>query len=92
MFVDVEISSDFGTHLAVPKEAVMDSGLRKIVFISFGDGRLQPVEVKTGVSSDEYVQVLEGLKEGDLVVTSGNFLIDSESKLKAALEGVGHSY
>jgi uncharacterized NAD-dependent epimerase/dehydratase family protein len=48
------------------------------------------MEIKTGVSTEEYIQVLEGVKEGDNVVVSGNFLIDSESKLKAALEGAGH--
>jgi Cu(I)/Ag(I) efflux system membrane fusion protein len=92
MYVDVQISSDLGTHLAVPKEAIMDSGLRKIVFVTLDSGRFKPAEVKTGISTEEYVQVLEGLKEGDNVVVSGNFLIDSESKLKAALEGTGHQH
>ncbi|MBI3991615.1 MAG: efflux RND transporter periplasmic adaptor subunit [Candidatus Omnitrophica bacterium] len=92
MYVDVQMSSDLGAHLAVPKEAIMDSGLRKIVFRSLDSGRFKPTEVKTGVSTEEYVQVLEGLKEGDNVVVSGNFLIDSESKLKSALEGTGHQH
>lgn len=91
MYVDVRINSDLGTHLAVPREAVMDSGLRKIVFLSLNEGRFNPVEIKTGFSTDEYVQVLDGLKEGDTVVVSGNFLIDSESKLRSALEGTGRS-
>jgi Cu(I)/Ag(I) efflux system membrane fusion protein len=90
MYVDVQMSSDLGAHLAVPREAIMDSGLRKIVFLSRGTGRFKPVEIKTGLSTEEYAQVLEGLKEGDTVVVSGNFLIDSESKLKSALEGTGH--
>ncbi len=92
MYVDVRMSSDLGAHLAVPREAIMDSGLRKIVFLSLNAGYLKSVEVKTGVSTEEYVQVLEGLKEGDTVVVSGNFLIDSESKLKSALEGTGHQH
>lgn len=92
MYVDVRLQSDLGAHLAVAKEAIMDSGLRKIVFLSLDAGRLKPVEIKTGLSTEEYVQVLEGLKEGDKVVVSGNFLIDSESKLKAALEGTGHQH
>lgn len=92
MYVDVQMSSDLGAHLAVPKEAIMDSGLRKIVFLVLDPGRFKPLEVKTGVSTEEYVQVLEGLKEGDTVVISGNFLIDSESKLKSALEGTGHQH
>jgi len=92
MYADVQISSDLGTYLAVPREAIMDSGLRKIVFLSLETGRFKPVEVRTGFSTEEYVQVLEGLKEGDTVVVSGNFLIDSESKLKSALEGTGHQH
>jgi RND family efflux transporter MFP subunit len=90
MYVDVQMSSDLGAHLAVPKEAIMDSGLRKIVFLVLDSGHFKPAEIKTGVSTEEYAQVLEGLKEGDTVVVSGNFLIDSESKLKAALEGTSH--
>lgn len=92
MFVDVQMSSDLGTHLAVPKEAIMDSGLRKIVFLALDSGRFKPLEIKTGVSTEEYAQVLDGLKEGDTVVVSGNFLIDSESKLKSALEGTSHQH
>lgn len=92
MYVDVQMSSDLGAHLAVSKEAIMDSGLRKIVFLSLNAGYFKPVEVKTGVSTEEYAQVLEGIKEGDTVVVSGNFLIDSESKLKSALEGTGHQH
>jgi Cu(I)/Ag(I) efflux system membrane fusion protein/cobalt-zinc-cadmium efflux system membrane fusion protein len=70
----------------------MDSGERKIVFIALPDGYFKPQEVKTGAVSDEYVAVTEGIKEGDDVVVSGNFLIDSESKLKSALEGTGHQH
>ncbi|MDD4938983.1 MAG: efflux RND transporter periplasmic adaptor subunit [Candidatus Omnitrophica bacterium] len=92
MYVDVQMSSDLGAHLSVPKEAILDSGLRKIVFLSLNDGHFKPVELKTGISTEEYIQVLEGLKEGDTVVISGNFLIDSESKLKSALEGAGHQH
>ncbi len=92
MYVDVEMYSDLGAHLAVPREAIMDSGLRKIVFLSWDTGRFKPVEIRTGLSTEDYVQVLEGLKEGDTVVVSGNFLIDSESKLKSALQGTGHQH
>lgn len=92
MYVDVEIRSDLGPLLVVPKEAVMDSGLRKIVFISLPDGYIQSREVKTGVSSDEYVQIIEGINAGEDVIVSGNFLIDSESRLKSALEGTGHQH
>lgn len=92
MYVDVQMQSDLGDFLSVPREAIMDSGLRKIVFLSLNDGHFKPLEVKTGVSTEEYSQVLEGLKEGDIVVVSGNFLIDSESKLKSALEGTDHQH
>jgi Cu(I)/Ag(I) efflux system membrane fusion protein len=92
MYVDVQIISDLGAYLAVPREAIMDSGLRKIVFLSLDNGHFKPVKVKTGISTEEYIQVLEGLKQGDVVVTSGNFLIDSESKLKSALEGASHQH
>lgn len=92
MYVDVQLHSDLGVSLAVPKEAIIDSGIRKIVFVSLAGGFLKPLEIKTGVSTEEYAQVLEGLKEGEMVVTSGNFLIDSESKLKSALEGAGHQH
>ncbi len=92
MYVDVEIRSELGAKLAVPKETILDSGIRKIVFVSLPDGYFKPVEVKTGAFSEEYVEIKAGLKEGDSVVVSGNFLIDSESKLKAALEGTGHQH
>lgn len=92
MYVDIEISSDLGIRLAAPREAVMDTGLRKIVFISLPEGHFAGRQVKTGVSSDDYVEIVEGVKDGESVVTSGNFLIDSESKLKAALEGTGHGH
>src|SRR3989338_2693876 len=56
MYVDVQMYSDLGVHLSVPKEAIMDSGLRKIVFLSLDTGRLKPVEIRTGLSTEEYVQ------------------------------------
>ncbi|MFZ5800443.1 MAG: efflux RND transporter periplasmic adaptor subunit, partial [Candidatus Omnitrophota bacterium] len=92
MYVDVQVTSDLGAHLVVPEEAILDSGLRKIVFLALDNGYFKPVEIKTGLADEQYVKVLEGLKEGDNVVVSGNFLIDSESKLKAALEGAGHQH
>ncbi|MCM8796682.1 MAG: efflux RND transporter periplasmic adaptor subunit [Candidatus Omnitrophica bacterium] len=92
MYVDVQIASDLGVCLAVPKEAIMDSGLRKIVFVSLDVDHFKPVEIKTGAETEEFVQVLEGLKEGDAVVVSGNFLIDSESKLKSAFEDTSRQH
>jgi Cu(I)/Ag(I) efflux system membrane fusion protein len=71
-------------RLVVPKEAVLDSGLRQLVFLNLGQGVYQPYPVKLGRRSQEYVEVLEGIKEGDRVVTSANFLLDAESKLASA--------
>ncbi len=65
----------------------MDTGTRQIVFVDLGEGRLEPREVTLGPRADGVVVVTRGLKEGDRVVTSGNFLIDSESRIKSALLG-----
>jgi Cu(I)/Ag(I) efflux system membrane fusion protein len=74
--------------LAVPEGAVIDSGSRQVVIVSRGDGRFEPKDVKLGSRGDGYVEVREGIEDGDLVVTSANFLIDAESNLKAALKGI----
>ncbi len=79
--------------LALSKEAVMDTGTRKIVFVQTTPGVIEPREVRTGLKGDDYIQILTGLKEGETVVVSGNFLVDSESRLQAAIsgmEGAGH--
>ncbi len=89
MYVDVAISCDQGVHLAVPKDAILDSGVHQTVFLAQGAGRFRPVRVRTGLTTQEYVQILEGVREGEEIVVSGNFLIDSESKLQSALEGAG---
>lgn len=88
MYVDAEIEA--GTPdpvLAVPDSAVLDSGARQAVLIDKGDGRFEPREVKLGRRGDGYVEITDGVAEGDAVVTSANFLIDAESNLKAALKG-----
>jgi multidrug efflux pump subunit AcrA (membrane-fusion protein) len=85
MYVDVKILYDLGERLAVPEEAVMDSGTRKIVYIAQQDGYFKPKEVILGPKVTGFYEVLEGLTENQTVVTSGNFLIDSESKLNAVL-------
>ncbi|MDP2811960.1 MAG: efflux RND transporter periplasmic adaptor subunit [Rhodocyclaceae bacterium] len=73
--------------VTVPVSAVIDSGTRQIVLIEKGAGRFEPREVKLGARSDDYVEVREGLKDGEPVVVAANFLIDAESNLKAALGG-----
>jgi len=88
MFADVELRTDLGDRLAVPQSAVIDTGLRQIVIIDKGRGLFEPREVALGMKVDEYVEVLKGLTAGERIVTSANFLIDSESKLKEAVEGM----
>jgi membrane fusion protein, copper/silver efflux system len=87
MFADVLLESDLGTGLAIPGSAVIDTGDRRIVFVDL-EGRLEPREIQPGAKLGERVQVLSGLEEGDRVVTSANFLLDSESSLKAALSSM----
>lgn len=70
--------------IAIPTEAVVRSGQRQLVFIAVDEGKFVPREVRTGVASDGYTQVLEGVKAGETVVTSAQFLIDAESKLREA--------
>jgi Cu(I)/Ag(I) efflux system membrane fusion protein len=89
MYANVELNVDLGTRLAIPSEAVIESGQKQIVFLHHGGGRLEPRLIRTGVKTGELSEVLEGLKEGEHIVTSANFLIDSESRLKAVVEGMG---
>ncbi|UPK24203.1 efflux RND transporter periplasmic adaptor subunit [Bradyrhizobium sp. 195] len=88
MYVDAEIETGPpGPVLAVPESAVLDSGKRQAVLIDKGQGRFEPRDVKLGRRGGGYVEIAEGLAEGEAVVTSANFLIDAESNLKAALKG-----
>ena len=90
MFAQVELPvSAKGAVVTVPVAAVIDSGIRQIVLIQQGEGRFEPREVKLGARSDTHIEILEGVKEGELVVTTANFLIDAESNLKAAISGFG---
>ncbi|HSB61670.1 MAG TPA: efflux RND transporter periplasmic adaptor subunit, partial [Vicinamibacteria bacterium] len=88
MFADVFLQSDLGPGLLVPDSAVIDAGDRRLVFVDREGGRLEPREVQLGVRVGEGFQVLGGLEEGERVVTSANFLLDSESSLKAALSAM----
>ena len=88
MYVDAEIETGTpGPVMAVPESAVLDSGTRQAVLVDRGEGRFEPREVKLGRRGGGYVEITEGVSEGDAVVTSANFLIDAESNLKAALKG-----
>jgi Cu(I)/Ag(I) efflux system membrane fusion protein len=86
MYADVLLRTDLGPALFVPDSAILKTGDRRLVFLDQGDGRLEPREIVLGARSEGGYQVLSGLQDGDRVVTSANFLIDSESSLKAALQ------
>ncbi len=84
MFAEVELHEDTGTRLVVPRDAVIYTGPRRLVFVDLGEGRLVPREVRLGLRGREEVEVLEGLAEGDTVVASGNFLVAAESRMRSA--------
>ncbi len=89
MYANAEIRVQFPDRLAVPESAVLDSGTRQIAFVVTGDGFFQPQQVRLGQRADGYVEILDGLSEGQQVVVAANFMVDSESQLKAALSGMG---
>jgi hypothetical protein len=86
MFVNVAISARFNQVIIVPREAVMDTGVRKIVFVQKDEGTFEPRDIQTGLEVDDGYEVTSGLKTGERIVLSGNFLLDSESRLQASLE------
>lgn len=88
MFVDVEHAVTMPPAVTVPAEAILDSGLKKTVFVERGTGMFEAREVETGRYLDGRVEIIEGLKPGERIVVSGNFLIDSESRMKSASEGM----
>ena len=89
MYGDVEIHVPLGERLVVPKSAVLDSGRRQIAFVASGGGELTPRDVKVGDRGEDWIEVKEGLAAGDRVVTSANFLVDSESQLQGAESMMG---
>ncbi len=82
MFTNVELKINLGRKLAVPSDAVINTGVRQVAYVDRGDGNFEPREVVTGVQTDNLVEITAGLKAGDKVSSSANFLIDSEAKLK----------
>jgi Cu(I)/Ag(I) efflux system membrane fusion protein len=92
MYGRVELASPRGKDkvLAVPESVVLYTGMRQLVLVDLGQGRFEPREVKLGSHGDDYVEVVDGLAAGEVVVVSANFLIDAESNLKAALDRFGH--
>ena len=92
MFANATIAVGKGSKvLAVPTSAVIDSGTKQVVLVRLAEGRFEPRTVSLGNRSNDYVEVLSGVAEVEQVVTSANFLIDSESNLKAALSGMGET-
>jgi YHS domain-containing protein len=88
MFVDVELHAEMPAALTVPADAVVDSGVHKTVYVSRGDGYFEARRVETGWRVGDRVQILKGLMPGERVVVSGNFLLDSESRMKSAAMGI----
>jgi len=86
MYAEILLAADFGERLVVPTEAVIFAGETRVVFEDLGGGRLAPRRIQTGLRNAGYIEVLDGLEAGAQVVTSGTFLIASESRLSSGLE------
>jgi Cu(I)/Ag(I) efflux system membrane fusion protein len=85
MFGEVLLKGPGRKGLLIPLDAVLDAGTTKVAFVALGEGKFEPREVTTGTTVGEKVEIRSGLKAGDDVVVRANFLVDSESRLKAAL-------
>ena len=92
VYCDVRVALRLGQGVTVPKEAVLDTGDHAVVFVQEGGGRFEPRNVEVGKEGDDYVEIRKGVAAGEQVVTSANFLIDSESRFQAAARdfGAGH--
>jgi len=88
MYAHVEIKVNYGNQIVVPQAAILDSGMQQTIFVASSDGYFEPRQVEIGARLDDRVIVLSGVKTGETIVTSGNFLIDSESRLKSAMGGM----
>jgi Cu(I)/Ag(I) efflux system membrane fusion protein len=86
MYASVDLRRELGDRLVVPASAVLYAGDRRFVFVDFGEGRLRPQAVETGLRDGERLELLSGLEAGQTIVVSGNYLIASESRLGSALE------
>jgi multidrug efflux pump subunit AcrA (membrane-fusion protein) len=86
VYVNIEIKVPVGNFLTIPSDSVLDTGTRQIVFIDKGEGVFEPRKVILGEKIDDYYVLKSGISEHEKVVTSANFLIDSESQLKSALK------
>jgi Cu(I)/Ag(I) efflux system membrane fusion protein len=89
MFGEVVLQGKARQGVRIPADAVIQSGTKNVVFVALADGKFQPREVQLGETNPEHVEVISGLEKGDGVVTRANFLIDSESRLRASLAAMG---
>jgi RND family efflux transporter MFP subunit len=87
MFANVELQTRGGTGLLVPMNAVLDSGTEQLVFVAQGDGMFEPRKVKVGRRLTDTIEILDGVKDGEQVATGATFFLDSESQLRASLQG-----
>src|SRR5258706_2942775 len=89
MFVQAKCAAPAGRHvLAIPRSAVLDTGMRKIVYVAKGNGEFEGRQVQLGTPGNDYYPVLAGLKEGERIVSQGSFLIDSQSRITAGMTGL----
>lgn len=89
MYANVKLENNMGEKLSVPEDSVVDTGERKLVFVAKGIGYFEPREIEVGRRADGYYEVIDGVREGERIVRSAVFLIDSESRIKAALQSFG---
>jgi RND family efflux transporter MFP subunit len=88
MYANVDLEVDFGEGVIVPADAILDTGTRQLVFVETGSGVFEPREIRVSGRSGDSARVLEGLREGERVAVHANFLLDSESRLRAAIAGM----
>jgi Cu(I)/Ag(I) efflux system membrane fusion protein len=88
-YVDVLLQAPAGSGVVVPDSAVLQTGTRSIVFVQRSAGQFEPREVQTGVKASGFFQIRSGVQAGETVVVDANFLVDSESRLKSAISGMG---
>jgi Cu(I)/Ag(I) efflux system membrane fusion protein len=86
MFVDVTLEAHLGRRLVVPQDAVVPTGERNFVFVDKGGGRIEPRAVTLGARAGEWTEIAVGLSSGETVVTSGNFLVAADARLKSAID------
>jgi Cu(I)/Ag(I) efflux system membrane fusion protein len=89
MYATAEIEVSLPDRLSVPADAILDSGTREVVFVAGEGGRFTPRTVRVGTRGGGYAEILDGLSDGEQVVVAANFMVDSESRLKAALDAIG---